>query len=66
MASPSTDDAFWTRIASRLAPSRSYWLGTTNRDGFPHVAPVWGVVVMDSGNIHMAQCHNDARGFSRN
>lgn len=32
-------------MADRLAPSRSYWLGTVNRDGTPHAAPVWGAVV---------------------
>ena len=35
----------WNEIADRLAPARSYWLGTTNSDGSPHAAPVWGVVV---------------------
>jgi hypothetical protein len=32
-------------VADRLAPARSYWLGTLNRDGSPHAAPVWGAVV---------------------
>jgi hypothetical protein len=39
------ENVSWTHIASRLEPSRSYWLGTSNRDNSPHVAPVWGVVV---------------------
>ncbi len=35
----------WSQVAERLAPARSYWLGTTMPGGAPHVAPVWGVVV---------------------
>jgi hypothetical protein len=35
----------WADVAGRLATSRSYWLGTTGRDGSPHAAPVWGVVL---------------------
>jgi hypothetical protein len=35
----------WLEVAALLAPARSYWLGTTSRDGSPHVAPVWGVIV---------------------
>lgn len=69
MAKTSTKNASWTQIASRLAPSRSYWLGTTNRDGSPHVAPVWGVVVMDSLYIYSerttvkaANLEQDSRG----
>ena len=65
MASPSTDNASWTRIASRLAPSRSYWLGTTNRDGSPHVAPVWGVVVMESLYIYSERTTVKAANLKR-
>lgn len=35
----------WSEVSSRLAPSRSYWLGTTTPSGAPHAAPVWGVVL---------------------
>ena len=35
----------WPEVAGALAPSRNYWLGTTSRDGSPHAAPVWGVVL---------------------
>jgi PPOX class probable F420-dependent enzyme len=35
----------WAAVADRLAPARNYWVGTTGRDGAPHAAPVWGVVV---------------------
>jgi Pyridoxamine 5'-phosphate oxidase len=37
----------WAQVAARLGPSRNYWLGSTGRDGAPHAAPVWGVVVDD-------------------
>ncbi|WP_375499002.1 pyridoxamine 5'-phosphate oxidase family protein [uncultured Jatrophihabitans sp.] len=35
----------WPSIAERLAPARSYWLNTVDRDGGPHVVPVWGAVL---------------------
>ena len=34
----------WPEVATRLAASRNYWLGTTTPSGAPHAAPVWGVV----------------------
>ncbi len=37
----------WPEVAARLAPWRSYWLGTTTPSGAPHAAPVWGAVVDD-------------------
>lgn len=37
----------WPDVASRLAPWRSYWLGTTTPSGAPHAAPVWGAVLDD-------------------
>lgn len=37
----------WAEVAARLAASRSYWLGTTGRDGSPHAAPIWGVTLDD-------------------
>ena len=33
----------WEWVAERLLMSRNYWVGTTNADGSPAVAPVWGV-----------------------
>lgn len=38
------DALSWAEVAARLAPARSYWLGTTSPGGEPHAAPVWGVV----------------------
>jgi hypothetical protein len=36
----------WDAIAERLATPRNYWLGSvSSRNGGPHAAPVWGVVV---------------------
>ena len=55
----------WTRIAARLAPERSYWLGTTNPDGSPHVAPVWGVVVDDSLYCYSERTTAKARNLGR-
>jgi nitroimidazol reductase NimA-like FMN-containing flavoprotein (pyridoxamine 5'-phosphate oxidase superfamily) len=38
-------EASWAEVAERLAPARSYWLGTSDPDGAPHAVPVWGAVV---------------------
>ena len=37
----------WPEVAARLAPWRSYWLGSTTPSGAPHAAPVWGAVLDD-------------------
>jgi Pyridoxamine 5'-phosphate oxidase len=39
--------AEWSEVATRLAASRSYWLHTTDPDGSPHAAPVWGAVTAE-------------------
>jgi pyridoxine/pyridoxamine 5'-phosphate oxidase len=33
----------WAWVEERLASSRNYWITTTNADGAPAAAPVWGV-----------------------
>jgi hypothetical protein len=33
----------WSWAASRLGPSRNYWLVTVSAEGRPHALPVWGV-----------------------
>jgi hypothetical protein len=33
----------WSWVDERLEKSRNYWIATTNPDGGPSVAPVWGV-----------------------
>jgi pyridoxine/pyridoxamine 5'-phosphate oxidase len=33
----------WSWAEERLEGSRSYWIATTNSDGTPAAAPVWGV-----------------------
>jgi hypothetical protein len=51
MATDAEGDMDWAEIATRLAPARNYWLGTTTASRAPHVAPVWGVVV--DGQFYM-------------
>ena len=41
----------WAEVAGRLAPARTYWLGTTMPSGAPHAAPVWGAVA--DGTLHL-------------
>jgi Pyridoxamine 5'-phosphate oxidase len=50
---------------NRLAPARNYWLGTTNPDGSPHAAPVWGVAVGDSFYIYSERSTAKARNLAR-
>lgn len=33
----------WDFVDKQMAQSRNYWIGTTQPDGRPHAAPVWGV-----------------------
>jgi PPOX class probable F420-dependent enzyme len=40
-------DIDWSQVVARLVEPRNYWLTSIARDGAPHAAPVWGVVVAD-------------------
>jgi hypothetical protein len=55
----------WSDIAARLAPQRNYWVGTTNSDGSPHAAPVWGVVVADQFCLYTERRTAKARNLAR-
>ncbi len=55
----------WAEVAERLAPSRTYWLATTNRDGSPQVAPVWAVVVDDTVHVYSERSTAKARNVAR-
>ena len=37
----------WNWVRTQITQSRNYWICTTRRNGNPHAAPVWGVVVND-------------------
>jgi hypothetical protein len=52
MVTETKGDMDWAEVATRLAPARSYWLGTTTAGGEPHAAPVWGVVLDDQFYIY--------------
>jgi hypothetical protein len=52
MATETEGDMEWAEVATRFAPARNYWLGTTTAGGAPHAAPVWGVVVDDQFYIY--------------
>ena len=58
-------DPSWSEVAWLLAPARSFWLGTTNPDGSPHAAPVWGVVVEDHFYIYSERRTQKARNLLR-
>ena len=65
MPNPNGDQPSWHEVAIRLAPSRSYWLVTTNADGSPHAAPVWGVMVEDRLYIYSERSTVKARNLAR-
>ena len=54
----------WSAIAARLAPARSYWLGTSNPDGSPHATPVWGVALDDRLYIYSERATVKARNLA--
>jgi len=56
--------ATWSSIAERLAPARSYWLGTSNPDGSPHATPVWGVVLDDRLYIYSERATLKSRNLA--
>jgi hypothetical protein len=55
----------WSEVALVLAPLRSYWLGTTNRDGSPHANPVWGVVLGDQMYFYSERTTIKSRNVAR-
>lgn len=54
----------WPEVAARLAPARSYWLGTTSPGGAPHAAPVWGVVIGDTLYLYTERRTRKARNLA--
>ncbi len=38
----------WSHVVGRMSAARNYWVGTADRQGQPHVTPVWGVWVEDT------------------
>jgi nitroimidazol reductase NimA-like FMN-containing flavoprotein (pyridoxamine 5'-phosphate oxidase superfamily) len=58
------DALSWTEVAARLAPARSYWLGTTLPSGAPHAAPVWGVVTADTLYLYTERRTRKARNLA--
>lgn len=54
----------WPDVATRLAPARTYWLGTTTPGGAPHAAPVWGVVVAGTLYLYTERRTRKARNLA--
>ena len=54
----------WPEVAARLAPARTYWLGTTSPGGAPHAAPVWGVVLGDTLYLYSERRTRKARNLA--
>ena len=54
----------WAEVAARLAPARSYWLGTTSPGGAPHAAPVWGVVTAATLYLYTERRTRKARNLA--
>jgi len=58
------DPLSWAEVAARLAPARSYWLGTTLPSGAPHAAPVWGVVTAGTLYLYTERRTRKARNLA--
>lgn len=58
-------DTDWPHIASRLAPERNYWLGTTTVSGAVHAVPVWGVVVDEQFYVYSERKTAKAKNIAR-
>jgi hypothetical protein len=56
----------WPAVSERLAPERSYWLGTVSPDGAPHASPVWGVVVEADWHFYSERSTVKARNLAAN
>jgi hypothetical protein len=56
----------WPAVITRLAPERSYWLGTVAPDGTPHATPVWGAVVDDVWYFYSERRTVKARNIAAN
>ena len=54
----------WAEVATRLAASRNYWLGTTSRSGAPHAAPGWGVIVGQTLHLYSERRTVKARNIA--
>ena len=46
----------WDFVDEQMAKSRNYWINTTQPDGRPHAAPVWGVWL--NGNLYFGTSPN--------
>ena len=66
MATGTEGDMDWAEVATRIAPARNYWLGTTTASGAPHVAPIWGVVVDDQFYVYSERRTAKAKNLVRN
>jgi Pyridoxamine 5'-phosphate oxidase len=64
VASDGPKELNWSEVLELLAPARSYWLGTTNRDGSPHASPVWGVVMHENFYLYSERSTAKARNLA--
>ena len=54
----------WADVTARLAPARTYWLGTTTASGAPHAAPVWGVIIGETLHLYTERSTVKARNLA--
>jgi PPOX class probable F420-dependent enzyme len=54
----------WAEVSARLAPARTYWLGSTTPSGAPHAAPVWGVVADETLYLYSERTTVKARNLA--
>ena len=54
----------WADVVARLAPARTYWLGSTTASGAPHAAPVWGVIIGETLHLYTERSTVKARNLA--
>ncbi|MCC7354279.1 MAG: pyridoxamine 5'-phosphate oxidase family protein [Anaerolineae bacterium] len=56
----------WSHVSERMAKARNYWVATTQPDGRPHVAPVWGLWLDEAFYFSTGKRSRKARNLDLN
>ena len=56
----------WSHVSERMAAARNYWVATTQPDGRPHAAPVWGLWLDEAFYFGTALSSRKARNLEAN
>lgn len=56
----------WEWVRERLEQSTNYWVSTVQKNGNPHAAPVWGILLEDTVYFGTGEGSVKARNLQRN